>query len=41
MYSPFVPKVKSPEDVSNFDTYEEEGLPVAVIERFPREFSDF
>jgi len=39
--APFVPKVKSAGDASNFDPYDEEPLNTAPNELFPREFAEF
>ncbi|XP_022087732.1 cAMP-dependent protein kinase catalytic subunit alpha-like isoform X3 [Acanthaster planci] len=39
--APFVPKVKSPSDPSNFDDYEEEVLRISQTEKCAKEFADF
>ena len=39
--TPFVPKVKSAGDTSNFDDYDEEQIVVAPIEKFGQEFEMF
>lgn len=38
---PYVPKVKSPGDASNFEKWEEEKLKIADREKFKAEFADF
>ncbi|VDD82243.1 unnamed protein product [Mesocestoides corti] len=38
---PYVPKVKSPGDASNFEKWEEEKLKIADREKFKAEFEDF
>ena len=41
-YSPFVPKVKSEGDTSNFEDYSDEDLEIeAVTEREAKMFEDF
>ncbi|XP_071799224.1 cAMP-dependent protein kinase catalytic subunit alpha-like isoform X1 [Asterias amurensis] len=39
--APFVPKVKSASDPSNFDDYEEEALRISSSEKCAKEFADF
>jgi protein kinase A len=39
--APFIPKIKSAGDTSNFDDYEEEQLKIHVSEKHSKEFADF
>jgi len=39
--APFVPKIKSAGDTSNFDDYDEEQLKIHTAERHVKEFADF
>ena len=39
--APFIPKIKSAGDTSNFDNYEEENLRIHSTERHVKEFADF
>jgi serine/threonine protein kinase len=39
--APFIPKIKSAGDTSNFDDYEEEQLKIHVSEKHAKEFADF
>ncbi|BES95358.1 unnamed protein product [Nesidiocoris tenuis] len=38
---PFLPKVKSPGDTSNFEKYDEEPLIISAVDKFAKEFADF
>lgn len=38
---PFIPKVRSPGDTSNYDHYDEEVMRVASVDKYPKEFNEF
>lgn len=41
MSAPMIPKIKSPGDTSNFDSYSEENISVSKENLFEKEFADF
>lgn len=39
--APYIPKIKSAGDASNFEEYDEEPLKASSAEKYPNEFRDF